>query len=114
MKLILASLVLGLVAVATASSWRDIPVIKNWLDEISADEADTFADINSPPIVTIKNGSIQGQMRLAGLTKPVYRYLSIPYAKAPVGDLRFEVRNTICNYKIYIIYKINLDIIFNS
>ena len=41
------------------------------------------------PEVFLKQGSIKGELKyVAG--KPVYQFLGIPYAQAPVGELRFK------------------------
>ncbi|XP_051884638.1 fatty acyl-CoA hydrolase precursor, medium chain-like [Pristis pectinata] len=44
-----------------------------------------------PPIVVTKYGPLEGkQVSVRGTTKPVYNYLGIPFAKPPVGPLRFS------------------------
>lgn len=43
------------------------------------------------PIVTIKDGKIQGNQKTNLNEETFYCFLSIPYAKPPVGDLRFKV-----------------------
>ncbi|XP_072136083.1 fatty acyl-CoA hydrolase precursor, medium chain-like isoform X1 [Mobula birostris] len=54
------------------------------------------ADVDDgPPIVVTKYGALEGkQVSVKGTAKPVYNYLSIPFAKPPVGPLRFSVPQT--------------------
>ncbi|XP_072136082.1 fatty acyl-CoA hydrolase precursor, medium chain-like isoform X2 [Mobula birostris] len=54
------------------------------------------ADVDDgPPIVDTKYGALEGkQVSVKGTAKPVYNYLSIPFAKPPVGPLRFSVPQT--------------------
>lgn len=44
-------------------------------------------------IVEVNQGKLQGQEFESVLTKePYYGFLGIPYAKPPLGELRFQVR----------------------
>jgi hypothetical protein len=43
------------------------------------------------PVVTIKDGKVQGLVSTSRGGKEFYEYLGIPFAKPPVGNLRFEV-----------------------
>ncbi|XP_072926542.1 fatty acyl-CoA hydrolase precursor, medium chain-like isoform X2 [Hemitrygon akajei] len=54
------------------------------------------ADVDDgPPIVVTKYGALEGkQVLVKGMAKPVYNYLGIPFAKPPVGPLRFSVPQT--------------------
>ncbi|XP_069758117.1 uncharacterized protein ces2b [Narcine bancroftii] len=46
---------------------------------------------DGPPIVVTSSGWLEGkQWSVRGLDRPVYTYLGIPYAKPPVGRLRFS------------------------
>ena len=47
---------------------------------------------NSGPIVKTSNGILQGITGLSRDGRPFYEFLSIPFARPPVGDLRFEVK----------------------
>ncbi|XP_067905155.1 fatty acyl-CoA hydrolase precursor, medium chain-like [Heterodontus francisci] len=43
-----------------------------------------------PPVVATKYGLLEGKkVSVKGTSKPVYNYLAIPFAKPPVGPLRF-------------------------
>lgn len=44
------------------------------------------------PILETKLGKLQGIVTQSRNGQDVHEYLGIPFAKAPVGDLRFEVR----------------------
>jgi hypothetical protein len=44
------------------------------------------------PIVETSQGKIQGIVSYSRAGNEVYEYLGIPYAKKPIGDLRFEVQ----------------------
>ena len=46
--------------------------------------------------VTIKNGTLKGKTSTTLSSQTMYVYQSIPYAKAPVGDLRFRVSEISC------------------
>ncbi|XP_030646661.1 carboxylesterase 3 isoform X2 [Chanos chanos] len=49
----------------------------------------THADVDSGPVVTLKEGKIQGQyVKVKGLDRVVEQFLGIPYAQPPVGPLR--------------------------
>lgn len=50
----------------------------------------------SDPIVRTKNGQVRGQLNATVDAKtPYYAFRGIPYAKPPIGDLRFRVRKTL-------------------
>jgi hypothetical protein len=44
------------------------------------------------PIVNISTGSVQSIVSKSREGRKYYEFLGIPYAKPPVGELRFEVR----------------------
>lgn len=49
--------------------------------------------------VTIEQGTLQGQQYNTILSyKPYVSFLGVPYAKPPVGDLRFKVKFMIIIY----------------
>lgn len=49
--------------------------------------------VNRPltPVVEISDGKIQGIESYTRGGRQIYEYLQIPFAKPPVGELRFEV-----------------------
>lgn len=55
------------------------------LETVSADP------IDEKPIIVTGLGKIQGSMLRSRLGVLFYGFRGIPYAKAPVGDLRFKV-----------------------
>jgi len=48
-------------------------------------------DIVPGPIVSTTNGPVQGITSKTRDGKTFYEYFGIPYAKPPVGELRYEV-----------------------
>lgn len=46
--------------------------------------------INPSPIVNTEYGKIQGSIGISRDGRTYYQYFAIPYAKAPIGTLRFE------------------------
>lgn len=48
--------------------------------------------VTSSPIVTIKNGTLQGSIISSRTGRDIYAFQGIPYARPPIGELRFEVR----------------------
>jgi len=44
------------------------------------------------PVLSIQNGLVKGVVSYSRGGRQYYEYLGIPYAKPPVGELRFEVR----------------------
>ncbi|RVE46265.1 hypothetical protein evm_009089 [Chilo suppressalis] len=53
---------------------------------------------------TVEQGALQGKILEAYDGRKYYSFEGIPYAKPPVGDLRFKIKNTLMN-KGY--YKVN-------
>jgi hypothetical protein len=53
------------------------------------------AESQLSPIVETVNGKIQGGVSVSRNGKEFYAFRGIPYAKPPVGDLRFEVISVI-------------------
>lgn len=43
------------------------------------------------PVVEVGQGLIQGTIRSTPKGKSYYAFLGIPYAKPPIGELRFQV-----------------------
>lgn len=43
------------------------------------------------PIVRIESGALRGEVMKNESGERVYTFLGIPFAKPPVGDLRFKV-----------------------
>lgn len=44
------------------------------------------------PIVSVEQGQLQGRIVSGAAGKSFYSFQGIPYAKAPLGSLRFQVR----------------------
>lgn len=60
----------------------------------------------SEPIVQVEEGKLRGKTRVDYKGGKFYSFQSIPYAKPPIGDLRFKV------YLHYIIFtRNNLDVL---
>lgn len=50
------------------------------------------------PVVTTKNGKVRGLVaKTTRNAVTYYRFMQIPYAKAPLGSLRFQVTSIITN-----------------
>jgi len=47
--------------------------------------------VSCDPVVKISKGEIRGQTLKSRNGRDYYAFTSIPYAKPPVGDLRFKV-----------------------
>ena len=47
---------------------------------------------NDAPVIEISEGKIKGDEKDSREDRDFFAYRGIPYARAPVGDLRFEVR----------------------
>ena len=52
------------------------------------------------PVVSVEEGQLQGKVVSSPTGKAFYSFQGIPYAKPPLGSLRFKVRITliICTY----------------
>ena len=46
-------------------------------------------------VVRITQGMVRGAIKTTELGIPYYSFRAIPYAKPPVGKLRFKVRNSL-------------------
>lgn len=51
----------------------------------------TMADTETNPQVTIDQGTLRGQYKMSRAGKQFASFTKIPFAKPPVGDLRFKV-----------------------
>lgn len=51
-----------------------------------------FISIEASPVVQIKNGTLEGTVMKSRNGREFWAFRGIPYAKPPVGELRFEVR----------------------
>lgn len=61
------------------------------LKEICGTKKISFFKVSDGVIVNTKNGVVKGRVDYSLRNISFYSYLDIPYAKAPVGDLRFSV-----------------------
>ena len=57
--------------------------------------------ITGNPIVSTKYGPIEGISVPIHTGQIIDSFMAVPYAKPPVGDLRFMVNNTKCNDSFY-------------
>lgn len=48
------------------------------------------------PIVEISDGKLRGTITVNNEGDTVYNFLGIPFAKPPIGDLRFKVSKFCC------------------
>lgn len=56
-----------------------------------------FTLASSPPIVNIKNGTIEGTIITTDSGRSIFSFQGIPYALPPIGKLRFEVKQIFCH-----------------
>lgn len=47
------------------------------------------------PLVTINQGSLKGKVTNTYKGREIYSFTGIPYAKPPLGPLRFEVKHIV-------------------
>lgn len=45
------------------------------------------------PIIEISDGKLRGTITVNNEGETIYTFLGIPFAKPPIGDLRFKVSN---------------------
>lgn len=58
--------------------------------------------------VIIEQGTLEGQYYKTQISnKPYVRFLGVPYAKPPINDLRFKVRNFL-NLKLEYLYRLQI------
>lgn len=48
--------------------------------------------MSEAPVVNVEEGALQGKFITNDFGKSFYSFLGIPYAKPPLGSLRFKVR----------------------
>lgn len=63
-------------------------------------DAKAVAEMSTGPTVVTPLGNIQGTTMKSLLGKTIYAFRGIPYAKPPVGELRFKVRNNLLPYSV--------------
>ncbi|CAL8121574.1 unnamed protein product [Orchesella dallaii] len=66
----------------------DSPLVKDWLAIMRGEKEDP-AQPKLDTFVTIRNGTIKGKTAYTVGNHVMYEYLGVPYAKPPVGSLRF-------------------------
>jgi len=49
------------------------------------------------PTLKLTKGAIEGRVLTSRDGRPYHSYTGVPYAKPPVGELRFKVRLTVIN-----------------
>lgn len=53
-------------------------------------------DFDAYKVIETKDGPVRGQLKTTNFNgKPYYAFQGIPYAKPPVGELRFKVSNSL-------------------
>lgn len=85
--------ILGVILTSTqtsADSWLTDPVIRAWWSNYQSDSLDIPDEISLAPLAKIKNGTVRGQIRYTGTTR-IFRWLGLPFAKAPLNEFRFQV-----------------------
>ena len=87
-----------------------LPGGNNIITEINEDDEDD--EMQDGPKVTLRQGEALGSVRLSRWTRrPIYQFLGIPYAKPPVGDLRFMVSQNLINWKDFVLPRIAVFLI---
>jgi len=85
MQQISAFFLVVLASGALAGSLGSNDFLINWL----AQEEDTSIRVDA--FVEVKNGTLKGFSKILPSGRTVYSFKKIPFAKPPVGELRFEV-----------------------
>ena len=71
---------------------------------------DFFLKMTSVVIAETDYGKVEGIKTDSLLNEPYIKFLGIPYAKAPLGELRFKVKSALITYLAYLVNnKINDD-----
>lgn len=60
-------------------------------------------------IVETEYGKIRGIKKVSALETPYTAFVGVPYARAPVGDLRFKVSNRFMSHSSFVEYLKRLD-----
>lgn len=52
-----------------------------------------FSVSGDAPVIELQNGKVKGEEKESRDDREFFAYRGIPYAKPPVGELRFEVKD---------------------
>lgn len=75
--------------------------------------------MSDAPVVSVEQGQLQGRVVNSPSGKAFYSFQGIPYAKPPLGSLRFKVSPTLPYIKLHFVwrassYQISLDLEFKD